>query len=347
MLLEKVWGGSRLARFGKGVAAGAKIGESWEVADLGATSASGAGGGAAISVIANGPLAGKTLRDAIKLWGPRLIGTARLANGGRGKGDGSFPLLVKFLDASENLSVQVHPSPGYLAAHPGEGAHLKTECWYILAAEPGSVIYKGVKGGVTRASFEKHLRTGDGSPVVGDLVAVRAVPGECHNLPSGTVHALGAGVLVAEVQTPSDTTFRIYDWGRTGRELHTKQALQCIDFENAAPPPRWLDADAMRGVVARNEFFTVIEMRAGAAEANDEPIRLSQSKACIVVVVLEGRGELLTDGHGSLMNVPAMSVSGINVSAGGTVVVPAELTCRFEMRPLTAMRWLVVELDGR
>jgi len=199
-LLPKVWGGDRLARFGKGVKRGDKVGESWELADLPSTSAGGAGGGAFRSVIANGPLKGKTLHDAIVIWGRQLMGEAALAVGG------DFPLLVKLLDASENLSVQVHPSPGYAAAHPG--ANLKTECWYILEAAPGAVIYKGVKAGTTRELFAAHIRDGT---VVGDLVSVPAVVGECHTLPSGTVHALGAGVLVAEVQTPSDTTFRIYD----------------------------------------------------------------------------------------------------------------------------------------
>lgn len=116
-LMSKVWGGDRLSAFGKRISAGATIGESWEVADLGSTSASGAGGGGVRSVIANGPLRGKTLHDAIDLWGGDLLGDAKPAAGG------GFPLLVKFLDARENLSVQVHPSPAYAAANPG--ANLK------------------------------------------------------------------------------------------------------------------------------------------------------------------------------------------------------------------------------
>src|SRR5262245_39251365 len=186
VLFSKVWGGDRLNWFGKGVKAGSMIGESWEVADLPATAASGAGGGSVRSVIANGALKGRTLHDALGAWGPKLLGRAAVAE------DGSFPLLVKFLDAKENLSVQVHPSPAYAKAH--RDAKLKTEAWFILAAEPGAVIYKGVKTGVTREIFRRHV---DDGSVVGDLIAVPAVPGECHNLPSGTCHALGAGVLVA------------------------------------------------------------------------------------------------------------------------------------------------------
>lgn len=248
ILLEKVWGGRRLERLGKRLPAGKKIGESWELADLGATSASGAGGGAARSKIINGPLAGRTIREAMEAAGDDILPrVARAAGGG-------FPLLIKFLDAGENLSVQVHPSPAYAAAHPG--AHLKTECWVILDAEPGSVIYKGVREGVGREEFARLARSGDAA-IVEAMAAVPARVGECHNLPSGTVHALGAGVLVAEVQTPSDTTFRLYDWGRTGRELHVEAALECSDF---GPPPPAVRLDRGDAQVS-TEWFGITRVR--------------------------------------------------------------------------------------
>lgn len=296
VLMSKVWGGDQLARFRKRVDRGAMIGESWEVADLAATSTSGAGGGGVRSVIRNGPLAGRTLHDALELWGGRLLGGARVIDGG-------FPLLVKFLDARENLSVQVHPSPAYAAAHPG--SKLKTECWYILDADPGAMIYKGVKPGVTREAFAAHIA--DGS-VVDDLIAVPAVVGECHNLPSGTVHALGAGVLVAEVQTPSDTTFRVYDWGRQGRELHIRQSLDCIDF-GPAPAPVQMG----KGETLRTEFFEVFQPEPGRG------VRLKDAR-CSIVMVLQGDGQIT----GVADDVPA--------AAGDTVLVPAAvaLGCGFE-----------------
>jgi mannose-6-phosphate isomerase len=221
---EKVWGGRALARLGLTLPDGADraIGEAWQLADLGQTAASGAGGGAARSVIANGPLEGRTLSAAIEALGPSLLGRLALND------QGEFPLLAKFLDAQANLSVQVHPSPEYAAAHPE--AHLKSEAWYIVDAEPGAVIYKGVKEGVTAEQFREALQQDALAPL---LIEVPVKPGDCHYLPSGTCHALGAGVVVAEVQTPSDTTFRVYDWGRSGRELHVEQAMQCIHF---APP---------------------------------------------------------------------------------------------------------------
>lgn len=223
ILKEKVWGGRRLERMGKSLPPGALIGECWELADLSATNVDNTGGSAMRSVIANGEMQGLTLTDAIRAMGPNLMGNLNLSP------QGGFPLLVKFLDARENLSVQVHPSPKYAAAHPGQ--HVKSESWYIIHAEPGAVIYKGLKPGITRDVFERHARD---SNIVDDLVAVPAHAGDCHHLPSGTCHALGAGVLVAEVQTPSDTTYRVHDWGRDGRALHVAQAMECITFEPTA-----------------------------------------------------------------------------------------------------------------
>jgi len=299
ILKEKVWGGRRLARYGKALPEGALVGESWEVADLSETSASGGGGGEARSVIASGPMAGRTLHDAVEAWGEGLLGRARPA------ADGGFPLLVKFLDAREHLSVQVHPSPEYARAHPG--AHLKTECWYVLEADLGSVIYKGMKRGVSREDFARALRRGRGEDVVALLEAVPAVPGECHNLPSGTVHAPGAGVLVAEVQTPSDTTFRVYDWakeyGRAGRELHVEQAMACIDVKPAPRAVKFFGEGTLPMV--STAFYTVTAAGRGTTEV---------AGACTVVVCAAGR----------------IAVGETRLKAGGVVLVPAGVGLRVD-----------------
>jgi mannose-6-phosphate isomerase len=310
ILKEKVWGGRRLAGLGKALAPGVMVGESWEVADLGSTSVGGGGGGEARSVISNGALAGRTLHEAMGLWAPSL-----LAGGG-------FPLLVKFLDAREHLSVQVHPSPAFARAHAD--AHLKTECWYVLEAEPGGLIFKGVKPGVTRGRFEAALRAGQGEGVVALLDSAPAVVGECHNLPSGTVHALGAGVLVAEVQTPSDTTFRVYDWaaeyGRVGRGLHVEEALACIDF---GPAERAVRAPAGPGVtrLVTTEFYTVDEVvgmeRVGIA-----------GDSCLVVVGVggvtvigqEGRAETVL-ARGGVALVPPGVRGRVGVDSGARGLV--------------------------
>ena len=299
IFFEKVWGGRALETLGKHLPPGVNIGESWELADMGSTSASGAGGGAARSIIENGPLAGRSLADAAAMWGARMTGEFALSP------TGGFPLLVKFLDARENLSIQVHPSPAYAAAHAG--ASLKTECWYILHAEPGAVIYKGLKPGVTPAAIEAHIK--DGS-VVSDLVAEKAVPGECHNLPSGTIHALGAGVVVAEVQTPSDTTFRVYDWGRTGRELHVKQAIECIDFANPAPAATRLREGERTARLVTTEFFTLDEHNVQSGDA----LSIGNGSSPAAVIALSGSasiGDLLSDG------------TRVELRTGQTCVVPA------------------------
>lgn len=257
MVKEKVWGGRRLGALGKPLPEGAMIGESWEIADLGETHKEGGGGGSASSTIANGEMRGLTLRDAVRAMGGNLMGSAGLS------GEGGFPLLVKYLDARENLSVQVHPSPAYARAHPG--AHLKTESWYIVEAEPGAKIYTGVKVGVDPATFESKARARDAS-IVEDLVAVEVAKGDFVHLPSGTCHALGAGVLVAEVQVSSDTTFRVFDWGRTDRTVHIEESMACIAFGEAAEVIR---AGTASRELAENEFYAVREMRVGQGERID------------------------------------------------------------------------------
>jgi mannose-6-phosphate isomerase len=142
-----------------------------------------------------------------------------------------FPLLIKFLDAQDVLSVQVHPDRE-TCRRMGQGAP-KTECWYIIAAESESYIYKGLKPGVTRAAFARAITNGT---VEDHIVQVPVKPGECHFLPAGTLHAIGPGLLIAEIQLPSDTTYRVFDWNRVdasgkGRTLHIEQALESIHFD--------------------------------------------------------------------------------------------------------------------
>ena len=224
--VEKIWGGRKLETvLGKALPVGKRIGESWELYDFppGVVEKSDQW---VSSEIANGPLAGKSLHWAVQELGADLYGSVSLSGP-----QGQFPILIKFLDAREDLSVQVHPDQAYADANPG--AHLKTEAWYVLQSDSGSRLLNGLKTSVTRAAFEHGIRDGTVERLI---EAVPAKEGDCFYLPSGTVHALGAGILVAEVQTPSDTTFRVYDFGRidpsTGKErtLHIAEALKCIDF---------------------------------------------------------------------------------------------------------------------
>jgi len=212
-LKQRIWGGQKLRELGKEIACGEKIGESWELADLPEDK----------SIITNGELAGQTLSSVIEKYPKEITGDADFS--------GPFPLLIKFLDAQDILSVQVHPDE-QACERMGRGEP-KTECWYIIAAEPGAVIYKGLKKGVTKEKFAEAIKEGN----VAELLAKVTVEVEqCHYLPAGTAHSIGAGLLIAEIQTPSDTTYRVFDFNRVddggkSRPLHIEEALESIHFE--------------------------------------------------------------------------------------------------------------------
>lgn len=292
---EKVWGGRTLEQLGRTLPGDAAtlIGESWELSDLASTSPTGGGGDAARSVIRNGPLAGTTLHDAIARFGDELMGKLQPTD------DGDFPLLVKFLDARENLSVQVHPGSQYADQH--DDAHLKCEAWYIIDAEPGSVIYKGIRNGVAPDEFRHALDTNDPAAVTELLITIPAKKGACHYLPSGTCHALGAGVLVAEAQTPSDTTFRVFDWGRTDRELHIDQAMQCIDFgpPNVSEQEKRSHIAGVHTTVSRLclcDYFRIERIR--MTESYEQEIPYDQPA---IWMVLEGGGSINPGGDAPIV----------------------------------------------
>jgi len=303
----KVWGGRALEKLGRSLPEGESIGESWELVDLAATSASGGGGGAERSVVDNGPLAGTDLRALMDRFGAALMDRLPRSD------EGGFPLLVKFLDARENLSVQVHPSADYAARH--DEAHLKSEAWYILDAEPGAVIYKGIKPGTTPEQFRRAIEEDKVEELV---IAVPVSPGDIHYLPSGTCHALGAGIVVAEVQTPSDTTFRVYDWGRAGRELHVEQAMACLEFGPAEtdryePHTRIERERTMLERLVECEYFTIDRL---TMEAGWESPRVDREP--VVWIVLEGRAAVACE-H---VDPTARRTT---IERGRTALLPAEM----------------------
>ncbi len=217
----KIWGGRNLERLlDKQLPPGGPIGESWECADLDEGQ----------SVVATGPAAGRTLHDLVNSWGADLLGRAPLV------GD-RFPLLIKFLDAVQPLSIQVHPDAA-TAARLGPNARPKEEMFYVIDAAPGGCIYLGLRPGVSRDDLSAAARNG-GIESLLNRIPVKA--GQSFHARPGTVHALGAGVVVAEVETPSDTTYRLHDWGRiragSDAGLHVEEALECVCLDNDAPPP--------------------------------------------------------------------------------------------------------------
>jgi len=287
--VERIWGARNLeGLFARSLPAGKTIGESWELADLPGH----------VSVVSNGPRAGTDLGELMRSWGPALLGSARPAD------DGRFPLLLKLLDANDILSLQVHPDAEAVSAI-GSGAALKTECWYVLASHD-AVIYKGVREGVTPEAFREAIASDRCEEVVR---RVKIAPGDFHYLPAGTVHALGAGAVVAEVQTPSDTTYRVTDWGR-GRETHLERSMQCIHFGPANETPPGASGETL----LVSEFFTVAKRSARPGLARSLP-----EGRCSAMMMLDVPGYAAIHQTSGVESVTA-------VRAGQTILVPAGLS---------------------
>ena len=218
IFIERMWGGRRLeSEFHKKLPPQKRIGESWEIVDR----------SEAQSVVASGPLGGRTLHELWTQQREEIFGD--LADTPR------FPLLIKILDAQEKLSLQVHPPENIASKLGGEP---KSEFWYVAAANPDAEVFVGFREPITRDTFEEKLRHGN---VIDYIHKIAVQAGDAIFLPAGRVHAIGAGNLLIEIQQNSDTTYRVFDWNRTDpatgtkRELHIQQAIQSIDFEDVRP----------------------------------------------------------------------------------------------------------------
>lgn len=325
--VPKMWGGRKLMTvLGKNLPADIMVGESWELYDFGPGVVDGSAGWVS-AVVENGPLAGRTLHELLGQYRGEILGDVPAGRGGE------FPLLIKFLDAREVLSVQVHPDLAYCRDHPE--AHLKSEAWYVLQADAEAFIYKGLKQGVTAERFRAALESGG----VEELIqSVKARHGDCHYLPSGTLHALGAGILVAEVQTPSDTTFRAYDFNRvdptTGRtrQLHVEQAMACIDFSGRQKPrqARSHTAGYFTTVtrLCSTPYFTMEKVR--FTEGVAEPLPYDQP---VIWIMLEGEAEIAVEGV----------KPDTRIKAGETTLLPAAMK-NPRLKTLSDCVWLEVTI---
>lgn len=275
----RIWGGRRLeSHLNKQLPPG-PIGESWELADLESDQ----------SVVAGGPQKGTTLSRLVQLWGRDLLGNAELV-------ECRFPLLLKFLDSNQSLSIQVHPSPEVAAAHPG--ARLKNEAWYVVDAAADAWMLRGIKPDIARDALGSALKSGTLESLL-NRIPLRT--GHAFNVPSGTVHALGPGALIAEIQTPSDTTYRLYDWDRVDpksgqpRELHIEEGLASASF--APVPPETEKPEHVASVwttvsrLIHSESFVVerVRMVAGVEQA------MSYDEM-VVWMVLGGSGSMTCAG---------------------------------------------------
>lgn len=263
-----IWGGSRLENDLKKPVPESKVwAESWELVDHGLDQ----------SIVAEGPHSGKALRELIELDSQGILGT--------GVETATFPLLLKFLDCNRVLSVQVHPNDDYAKKMPQPDLG-KTEAWYVIDREPGAKVYAGLKEGVTQETLRKAIQSGSCEEL---LHIIEPEPGDCIFIPAGTVHALGAGLLVAEIQQASDTTFRLFDWNRVDdqgrpRPLHVEQALEVTNYE-AGPVNVVLPIEQARGVelLVSCPYFELNRYTAG-------PHRLVSGGFKIVTVV---RGDVV------------------------------------------------------
>lgn len=292
---ERVWGGRALeSALGRALPGSNPIGESWEIVDR----------PEAQSVVVGGSQAGRSLREIIAqhtadVMGPKWTATK------------PFPILVKWLDCRERLSLQVHPPASVAGELKGEP---KTENWYIAATAPGAELIVGLKRGVTREQFERALADNTLEDCVHHF---NVAAGDSILVHSGQIHAIDAGNLILEIQQNSDTTYRVYDWGRMGldgkpRQMHVQQSLRSIDWADFEPEP--LRAAPTSGTIADCEEFTIRRVVLGAGER----LHLRSGEQPRLVSVVSGTISSASDAQVS----SPRSSSGTRFGRGDNVLAP-------------------------
>lgn len=302
--VEKLWGGERLARLpakarpGHAPPIGRVVGEAWEVADLPEGS----------STVEGGPLHGRSLTDVVRLFGREVVGDAPLAADGTLR----FPLLVKLIDAGDDLSVQVHPTLAWAESHPGAVA--KDEAWLVVDAVGGARVLHGTPPQMDAATFRAAIASGTADR------ALREVPvavGDVVRIEPGTLHAIGRGCLMLEVQEPSDTTFRVWDFGRLdkdgrARALHVEEALAVARFGPHGPAILTAAASGKPAVVAARYSMTLVDVAAGATA----PLPLEAGRAGVAFAL---RGEVTLRAGEDAVALPMGASAVICASARGVV----------------------------
>lgn len=303
---ERVWGARNLERlYAKALPPSVPIGESWEITDRPGD----------VSVIANGPLAGRDLRWLMENHSRELLGDAKPLNG-------RFPLLIKILDAQDTLSLQVHPPAAKAAELKGEP---KTEMWFITEAQPDAALFVGLRRGVTRTEFEGKI--GDGT-VAECFHRHNVKAGDAMFLPSGRVHAIGAGNVIFEIQQNSDTTYRVFDWNRVGldgrpRELHIAQSLASIDFADFEPPLESRASTAQGAATVRRiadcDLFRVEHVELAAGKSLDlAPQTLHILGVVSGELTVTSSGEAIAMGAGEFSLVPASVAARVQAGSSAT-----------------------------
>ena len=305
VLKEKVWGGKMLSSLYNKRTPGSEnknIGESWELSAIAENQ----------SVISNGFLAGNNIEELIEVYMGDITGDSIYEKFGN-----EFPLLIKFIEAQQDLSIQVHPDNEL--AKKRHQAYGKTEMWYILGAENGAKIYTGFKEGVTKEIYEETLKSGN---IAGLLNSETVEAGAVFFTPAGRVHAIGAGTVLVEIQQTSDITYRIFDWnrqnaGKEKRELHTDLALEAIDFNQTGKNKISIDYLPNETVnLVDCEFFhtNIISFN----ETIDKEFYFNDS--FVVYICLEGEFSISWEGNSE------------SVIKGETILVPAMIK-EFSLKP--------------
>lgn len=294
LLKEKVWGGEKLDKdFCKNVKG--NIGESWEISGVENN----------ISEVTNGRLSGKCLNWLLDIYKEKLVGESVYKNFGN-----TFPLLFKFIDAREDLSVQVHPDN--LLANSRHNSFGKTEMWYILDVEKNGRLIIGFNEKVDK---QRYLDSLSENQITDILNVVPVQKGDAFIIEPGMVHAIGAGVLLAEIQQTSDITYRIYDWDRLDtnghlRELHTDLALEAIDFSKWNSKLEYTKEKNFPNPIATTDYFSVNKLIVSKNYVRD----LRDISSFTVYMCLKGKAIIQTDNYSE------------TITEGETILIPAQLS---------------------
>ena len=294
ILKEKIWGGNKLKEILNKEGEQENLGESWEISGVEND----------ISVVENGPLKGKTLNELLAEYKGDFLGKNIFREFGA-----EFPLLIKFIDAKTALSIQLHPNDEL--AQQRHKSFGKTEMWYIMQADENAEINIGFKETITKADYIEHLEAGD---IVSLLNFEKVNKGDAFFINTGKVHAIGAGVLLAEIQQTSDVTYRIYDWDRkdsegNSRELHTALAIDAIDFEKKDDFKLKFDtAENQSSNIASCQYFTTNYLPIKGKLEKD----YSAVDSFVIYMCVSGQAEISIDGNSEI------------IEQGETVLIPAE-----------------------
>ncbi len=293
ILKEKIWGGTKLREILNKDSQLDQLGESWEISGVKEN----------ISVVENGPLKGKSLNELIRLYKGKFLGEKVFKNFGT-----DFPLLIKYIDAKTELSVQVHPNDEI--ARRKHNSFGKTEMWYIMQADENAEINVGFKETTSKEEYLKRLQEGEITKI---LNFEKVQKGDSFFINTGKVHAIGAGVLLAEIQQTSDITYRIYDWDRTdsegkSRELHTTEALDAIDFEKKNDYRlKYTKTLNESSNIASCDYFTTNYLPVKGKLEKD----YTKENSFVIYMCVSGKAEIETNGNSQ------------TIDQGQTILIPA------------------------